>query len=43
MLPFTYDLGLGLNSKSKYDVIYSNFAKAFDSVSHDLIIKKVKN
>ena len=43
MIPFTYDLALGLNSKSKYDVIYFDFAKAFDSVSHDLILKKLKH
>ena len=42
MIPFTYDIALGLNNKSKFDVIYFDFAKAFDSVSHDLILKKLK-
>ena len=42
MVPFTYNLALGLNNKSKIDVIYFDFAKAFDSVSHDIILKKLK-
>ena len=43
MVPFTYDLILSLNNKSKVDVIYFDFAKAFDSVCHDLILKKLKH
>ena len=42
MVPFVYDLELTLNRKSKSDVIYFDFAKAFDSVSHDLILKKLR-
>ena len=42
MIPFAYDLALTLNNKSKSDVIYFDFAKAFDSVSHDIILKKLK-
>ena len=42
MAPFTYELATGMNKKSKIDVIYFDFAKAFDSVSHDLILKKLK-
>ena len=42
MLPFTDDLALALNNKSRIDVIYFDFAKAFDSVSHDLILHKLK-
>ena len=43
MVSFTYDLTLTLNNKSKVDVIYFDFAKAFHSVSHDLILKKLKH
>ena len=43
MVPFTYDLTLTLNNKSKVDVIYFDFAKVFNSVSHDLIRKKLKH
>jgi endonuclease/exonuclease/phosphatase family metal-dependent hydrolase len=42
MVPFTNDLALALNNKSRIDVIYFDFAKAFDSVSHDLILNKLK-
>ena len=42
MIPFTNDLALSINNKSKMDVIYFDFAKAFDSVSHDLILYKLK-
>ena len=43
LVPFTYDLTLTLNNKIKVNVIYFYFAKAFDSVSHDLILKKLKH
>ena len=43
MVPFTTDLALALNNKSKMDIIYFDFAKAFDSVSHDIILHKLKN
>ena len=43
MVPFTYDLALLLNNKARCDVIYFDFAKAFDSVSHDLIFKRLKH
>ena len=31
-----------MNNKLRTDVIYFDFAKAFDSVNHDLILKKLK-
>ena len=43
MVPFAYDLTLTLNNKSKIDVIYFDFAKEFDSVFHDLMLKKLKH
>ncbi len=43
MVPFTDNLALALNNNLRSDVIYFDFAKAFDSVSHDLILHKLKN
>ena len=42
-MPFIDDLALTLNTISRSDIIYFDFAKAFDSVSHDLILQKLKN
>ena len=42
MVPFTHNLAFNLNNKEKTDIIYFDFAKAFDSVSHDLILDKLK-
>ncbi|KAL5268986.1 hypothetical protein ACHWQZ_G002719 [Mnemiopsis leidyi] len=42
MVPFLHDLATNLNDKTRSDIIYFDFAKAFDSVSHDLILKKLK-
>ena len=39
MIRFTYDFALTLNNKSRTDIIYFDFAMAFNSVSHDLILK----
>ena len=43
MIPFIDNLALTLNIVSRSDIIYFDFAKAFDSVSHDLILRKLKN
>ena len=42
MVPFVDNLAVALNNKSRIDVIYFDFAKAFDTVSHDLILHKLK-
>ncbi|MCP4459583.1 MAG: reverse transcriptase family protein, partial [Cytophagales bacterium] len=42
MIPFAHDLALTIDDRSRSDIIYFDFAKAFDSVSHDLILKKLK-
>ena len=36
------DLTQSLNSRNEVDVIYFDFAKAFDSVNHDIILEKLK-
>lgn len=42
MLNYTDTLALHLNEQSQTDVIYFDFAKAFDSVNHDTILHKLK-
>ena len=42
MVPFIDNLAVVLNNKSRVDIIYFDFAKAFDTVSHDLILRKLK-
>ena len=45
LIPFIDDLALGLNNSIRsrtVDVIYFDFAKAFDSVNHDVILHKLK-
>ena len=42
LLPFSHDISLGLNSGELIDVVYFDFAKAFDSVNHDIILHKLK-
>ena len=43
MIPLTEDISMSLNEKSRSDIIYFDFAKAFDSVSHDLILIKLRD
>ena len=43
LVNFCDSLALSLNDNIRSDVIYFDFAKAFDSVNHDLILNKLKN
>ena len=43
LLSFTNSVALSLHDKVGVDVVYFDFAKAFDTVSHDLILNKLKN
>ena len=42
LLSFTNSISLSLHDKTGVDVVYFDFAKAFDTVSHDLILNKLK-
>ena len=42
MVHFCDDLALSLNNDNRTDVVYFDFAKAFDSVNHDIILDKLK-
>ena len=43
LVDFCDSLALSLNSNIRSDVIYFDFAKAFDSVNHDIILMKLKS
>ena len=43
LLPFVDQLARGLNKSSRIDIVYFDFAKAFDSVNHDIILEKLEN
>lgn len=43
LLDFNCHLALDLNNRGENDIVFFDFQKAFDSVSHDVILEKVKN
>ena len=42
MVNYCDSMALSLNENIRTDVIYFDFAKAFDTVSHDILLKKLK-
>ena len=43
MVGYIESLSLSINDSIRTDVIYFDFAKAFDSVNHDVILRKLKS
>jgi hypothetical protein len=41
LLSFTDSIATALNALIRSDVVYFDFAKAFDSVNHDIILRKI--
>ena len=42
LISFTYSIASSLRDKTGVDAVYFDFAKVFDTVSHDLILSKLK-
>ena len=43
LITFADSIVTAINSSLRTDVVYFDFAKAFDSVNHDIILKKLKD
>ena len=43
LVGFCDSLAISLNNQMRSDVVYFDFAKAFDSVNHDIILHKLKH
>ena len=43
MVNYVDSLSVSLNNNTRTDVVYFDFAKAFDSVNHDIILMKLKS
>ena len=42
MVDFVDSLSSSINENIRVDTVYFDFAKAFDSVNHDIILNKLK-
>ena len=42
LIDFCDSFALSLNDNIRFDVIYFDFANAFDSINHDIILSKLK-